>query len=63
MRKFLARRCAGLQPGDELFKGVASGHLSKMAARVGSPAFMLHDLRKPLATVGERLGMGDAVTC
>lgn len=61
MREILERRCAGLKPSDELFKGVAAGHLSKMAARVGSPAFMLHDLRKLLATVGERLGVGDAV--
>ncbi len=61
MREIVERRCAGLQPGDELFKGVAAGHLSKMAARVGSPAFMLHDLRKLLATVGERLRVGDAV--
>lgn len=61
MREILERRCAGLQPGEELFDGVAAGHLSKMAARVGSPAFMLHDLRKLLATVGERLGVGDAV--
>ncbi len=61
MREILERRCAGLQPGDELFKGVAAGHLSKMAARVGAPAFMLHDLRKLLATAGEGLGVGDAV--
>ena len=32
-----------------------------MAARIGSPAFMLHDPRKLLATVGERLGVGNAV--
>ena len=61
MQEILERRCAGLQAGDELFDGVAAGHLSKMAARVGSPTFMLHDLRKLLATVGERLGVGDAV--
>lgn len=40
---------------------IAAGHLSKIAARVGSPAFMVHDLLKMLATVGERLGVGDAV--
>jgi len=61
MREVLERRCAGLQPEHELFKGVAAGHLSKMAARVGSPAFMLHDLRKLVATAGARLGVGDAV--
>lgn len=61
MRGVLERRCAGPQPRDELFVGVAAGHLSKMAARVGSPPFMLHDLRKLLAPVGERLGTSDAV--
>lgn len=60
MREILERRCAGLQPRDELFDGVSAGHLSKMAARAGSPDFMLHDLRKLVATVGERLGLGDA---
>lgn len=61
MRELLERRCDGLQADEELFDGVAAGHLSKMAARVGSPSFMLHDLRKLVATVGERLGVGDAV--
>lgn len=61
MREVLQRRCEGLQTGDELFAGVAAGHLSKMAARAGAPSFMLHDLRKLLATVGERLGVSDAV--
>jgi integrase len=32
-----------------------------MAMRLGSPRFMVHDLRKMLATVGEKLGLGDAV--
>lgn len=59
MREVLERRCEGLQPEEELFAGVAAGHLSKMAARVGSPPFMLHDLRKLLATVGEKLNVGD----
>ena len=61
MRAILDRRCAGLQPEGVLFAGVSADHLSKMAARVGSPAFMLHDLRKMLATVGTRLAVGDAV--
>lgn len=60
MREILERRCDGLLPGDELFAGVAAAHLSKMAARVGSPAFMLHDLRKLVATVGEKLNVGDS---
>jgi len=61
MREVLERRCRGLEADGELFAGVAAGHLSKMMARVGSPAFMLHDLRKLMATVGERLGVGDTV--
>ena len=32
-----------------------------MAMRMGSPRFMLHDLRKLVATVGEKLGLGDAI--
>ena len=59
-RQVLERRCAGLERDDELFAGVAAGHLSKMVARAGGPKFMLHDLRKLVATVGERLGVGDA---
>ena len=61
MTEILERRCDGLEPGDELFKGVSAEHLSDLAMRAGAPRFMLHDLRKMLATVGERLGVGDAV--
>lgn len=61
LRELLERRCTGLDQDDELFRGVAADHLAKMAARVGAPAFMLHDLRKMVATAGERLGIGDAV--
>ena len=32
-----------------------------MAMRLGSPRFMLHDLRKLVATVGEKLGISDAM--
>jgi hypothetical protein len=32
-----------------------------MAMRLGDRRFMLHDLRKLVATVGEKLGLGDAV--
>ena len=46
---------------DELFAGVSAEHVHSMAMRLGAPRFMLHDLRKMLATVGERLGVGDAV--
>ncbi|MFZ2326515.1 MAG: integrase family protein [Rhodoferax sp.] len=61
MREILERRCEGLNPGDELFAGVSAEHLSNMAIRAGAPRFMLHDLRKLVATVGEKLGLGDAV--
>lgn len=61
MREVLERRCTGLQDDDELFAGVSADHLSDMAARAGSPRFMLHDLRKLVATVGELLKVGDAV--
>lgn len=61
MREILERRCAGLQADDELFAGVSADHVSEMATRMGAPRFMLHDLRKLVATVGEKLGLGDAV--
>ena len=61
MREILERRCSGLGPYDQLFKGVSAEHVHSMAMRLGSPRFMLHDLRKMLATVGEKLGVGDAV--
>lgn len=61
MRKILERRCAGLQDDQELFDEVSAEHLSNMAARAGAPRFMLHDLRKLLATVGEKLGISSAV--
>ena len=58
MRAILERRCSGLQPDDELFAGVSADHVAEMAMRMGSPKFMLHDLRKLVATVGEKLGLG-----
>lgn len=61
MREILERRCLGLKPDAELFKGVSAEHVHSMAMRLGSPRFMLHDLRKLVATVGEKLGLGDAV--
>jgi len=61
MRAILERRCIGLEPVDELFKGVSADHLYNMAMRVGAPRFMLHDLRKLVATVGEKLGLSSAV--
>lgn len=61
IKTLLERRCAGLQDEDLLFKGVSADHLWAMAMRLGSPRFMLHDLRKLLATVGQKLGVSDAV--
>ena len=61
MRVILQRRCDGLEASDQLFKGVSAEHVHSMAMRLGSPRFMLHDLRKLVATVGEKLGLGDAV--
>ncbi len=61
MREILERCCAGLKPDDELIKGVSAEHISEMTMRFGSPRFMLHDLRKVMATVGEKLELGDAV--
>lgn len=60
MAEILERRCAGLKPEDELFRGVSAEHVHSMVMRQGGPRFMLHDLRKLVATVGERLGLGDA---
>lgn len=61
MDDILRRRCAGLSDADRLFKGVSKEHVYSMAIRQGAPRFMLHDLRKMLATTGERLKVGDAV--
>lgn len=61
MKAILERRCVGLEAEDLLFKGVSAEHVSVMAQRQGAPRFMLHDLRKMLATVGQKLGVGDAV--
>lgn len=61
MREILERRIVGLAPDAPLFDGVSLEHLAQMAIRAGAPKFMLHDLRKLLATVGEQLGYSDAV--
>jgi hypothetical protein len=61
MREILERRSAGLSPENQIFKGVSAEHLWTMAMRVGAPRFMLHDLRKMFATVGQKLGVSDAV--
>lgn len=59
--EILKRRCAALLPSDELFSGVSADHVSEMSQRAGAPKFMLHDLRKMLATVGEKQGHSDTV--
>lgn len=61
IRLILTRRSAGLGAGDELFSGVSAEHIAEMAHRAGAPKFMLHDLRKLLATVGEKRGCSDTV--
>ena len=61
MKAILQRRCADLELEDLLFKGVSADHMWEMAMRHGAPRFMLHDLRKMVATVGQKLGLGDAV--
>lgn len=61
MKIILERRCAGVTEGEKIFAGVSADHVPKMAARIGAPKFMLHDLRKLLATTGERLAVGDGV--
>jgi integrase len=61
MQIILKRRCEGLSSGDELFAGMSAEHVAEMATRVGAPKFMLHDLRKLLATIGEKLGYSDTI--
>lgn len=61
MKAILERRCSDLDPEDLLFNGVSADHMWEMAIRHGAPRFMLHDLRKMVATVGQKLGLGDAV--
>ncbi len=61
MDEILRRRCQGLSEHDRLFDGVAKEHVHSMAIRKGAPRFMLHDLRKLVATTGEKLGLSSAV--
>ncbi len=60
MREILERRCLGLKPDDQLFKGVSAEHIHSMAMRLGAPRFMLHDLRKLVAMLvtGKQILMG-----
>jgi len=61
MREILEQRCAACEKGERLFAGLSVDHVTEMAQRAGAPDFTLHDLRKLLATVGARLGIGDAI--
>jgi hypothetical protein len=38
---------------------VSAERVHSMAMRLDSPRFMLHDLRKMMATAGEKLGLGN----
>lgn len=61
MCEILERRCKGLGRTGKLFDGMSKEHVHKMAIRRGAPRFMLHDLRKLVATTGEKLKFSDAV--
>ncbi|WP_224007622.1 site-specific integrase [Cupriavidus pinatubonensis] len=61
MREILDRRCDGLDADERLFDGLSADHVTEMAQRAGAPDFTLHDLRKLIASVGARLGVGDAL--
>ncbi len=61
MGEILQRRCNGLSGTDKLFGGMSKEHVHNMAIRRGAPRFMLHDLRKLVATTGEKLRFSDAV--
>jgi integrase len=53
--------CATCASDAQIFKGVSADHAAEMAQRAGAPKFMLHDLRKLLATTGQKMGVADAV--
>jgi integrase len=57
----LRRRLEQTQGDVGLFEPVAPDHVAKMAIRHGAPKFMLHDLRKMVATVAEQLGLSDTI--
>lgn len=61
IKPILERRLENLETGQKLFAGISADHVAAMACRLGAPRFMLHDLRKLLATVGEKQRHGDAV--
>ena len=61
MGEILQRRCKGLAGAQKLFGGMSKEHVHNMAMRRGAPRFMLHDLRKLVATTGEKLRISDPV--
>nr|WP_229634100.1 integrase family protein [Duganella qianjiadongensis] len=61
MLEIFKRRLATVNNDEPIFKGIAVEHISEMAARAGAPRFMLHDLRKLVATTGEKLKLSDAI--
>ena len=61
LHEILQRRCDALEADELLFSCVSGEHLAEMAERLGAPDFMLHDLRKLLATVGEKLQIPESI--
>lgn len=60
MKEILERRIEATAD-DKIFDGMSAEHVSSMAQRAGAPRFMLHDLRKMFATVGEKIGVRESV--
>jgi integrase len=60
MLDIFRRRLSTVIEDEPIFKGISVEHISEMAERAGAPRFMLHDLRKLVATTGEKLGLSDA---
>ncbi len=60
MREILERRLAATAD-EKIFGGMSAEHVASMAERAGAPSFMLHDLRKMFATVGEKIGVRETV--
>jgi hypothetical protein len=54
------RRYVDAATDGALFGSISTVHVAEMAVRFGAPSFMLHDLRKLVATVGERIGVGSS---
>lgn len=61
IEEIMRRRIASADSRGKLFSDVSADHVNEMAQRCGAPKFMLHDLRKLLATIAEKLGLSDAI--